>query len=97
MVRVDDLLSRRYASEMFDLPEAEVSEMDVADALLELTNVLGGAAKMSIATECVLELPAVVPLDRYPVSDDDPAFEVSGGTISVAIVDGAGAVDGAGS
>lgn len=94
IVRVDDLISRRYASEMFGQSESEVTPTDIADALLELTNVLGGAAKTALDGECVLTLPWIVPVDERSTSeveseaghDNVVAYEIYGGTLSVSIV-----------
>ena len=86
IVRADDVISYRYAAEMFGLEIADVSPTDAADALLELTNVLGGAAKMAIDGECVLALPAITPLCETPEGAEEAVFEIAGGTISVAIV-----------
>ncbi len=92
VVRADDVISYRYAAEMFGLSTDEVSPTDVADALLELTNVLGGAAKTAIDGECVLALPFIVPLTDTPSGADEAAYEIAGGTLSVAIISDGGAL-----
>lgn len=57
VLRVDDCVAGDYAASMFDTEPGTASEQDVADSLLEFTNVLGGATKTVMEGECHLGLP----------------------------------------
>lgn len=48
---------------MFGSTDIDVTDAEIADALLELTNVLGGAAKTAVGGENLLMLPGVIPVD----------------------------------
>jgi chemotaxis protein CheX len=47
-------------AKMFDLPPDEVGEEEMADALGELANIIGGSIKGLIPGTCALSLPTVV-------------------------------------
>ena len=52
-------LARMAASAMFDLPEAQLDDGQVADALGELTNMIGGNIKSLIPGPSRLSMPTV--------------------------------------
>lgn len=62
---------RRAAATMFNLPEADVSENDIVDALAELTNMLGGNIKSILPGPSFLALPTVTEGIDYNVSIPD--------------------------
>ncbi len=61
IIRTDEVVARYYAMLMFEQTDETLAEIDITDALLELTNVLGGAAKTLFAGECSLNLPLLLP------------------------------------
>ncbi len=87
VVRVDGVVSRAYPAAMFGLPESDVSEVNINDALLELTNVLGGAAKSTLNAGCSLALPEAVELDAsWPGTEGDVTLAVGSGFVNVRVV-----------
>lgn len=62
------------AAYMLDVPEAWVQEADVADAIGELANIVGGSVKSCVDGQCALSLPNV---SRYaPGAAPPDALEV---------------------
>lgn len=89
VVRVDDEIARRYAASMFGVGAAEVTDIDILDSLLELTNVLGGAAKTALTSDCALTLPRIVAVAELPTEwADEAAFAIAGGAVSVTLIPG---------
>ncbi|TNM44209.1 chemotaxis protein CheX [Nocardioides albidus] len=59
-VELDEALARRLTTQMLDLPADEApSDSDVADAVGELVNMVGGNVKSLMPGPSVLSLPAV--------------------------------------
>lgn len=54
--------SRRLAEQMFELPADELTEEDIADALGEIANMIGGNLKGLSFGETKLSLPCVGPM-----------------------------------
>ncbi len=93
VVRTNASASRRFAGVMFGLSEEEVSEADMSDAVLELTNVLGGAAKTAIVGENMLTLPSLLPVDLTEIdvrkAENVISFAVHNCIVSIHVVNGA--------
>ena len=68
VVRVNAAAARYSGAAMFGLVETDVTDRDMTDAVLEVTNVLGGAAKTAVHGENTLTLPISIPLEA---TDDD--------------------------
>jgi len=60
VVECSSTASRRAAAALFGIEPAEVSGDDVADALGELANIIGGNVKVLLPAPCALSLPYVV-------------------------------------
>lgn len=92
VVRTDEPVAIGYAASMFGLEGPSVSDIDVEDALLELANVLGGAAKSTLRADCALELPCAIaptsgPLCAAGTNHEEVLFSVNGGVVAVGIFD----------
>ncbi len=59
ILEVSPQLSRRATAAMFDIPADEVSDDEMADALGELANIVGGSVKGLMTGSCRLSLPTV--------------------------------------
>jgi CheY-specific phosphatase CheX len=92
VIRVNDELITFYAATMFGVDAADVTDVDRSDALLELTNVLGGAAKTAMEGDNTLAIPFLVPLTLIAgdiaTADNVIAFAVPNGIVSLLIVNG---------
>ena len=70
VVECSKIASRQAAAALLMMEEPEVSNDDVADALGELANVIGGNVKSLLPSPCALSLPHVVsasrPVTLYP-------------------------------
>jgi chemotaxis protein CheX len=60
MVVCSDAAARTIATDMFQLEGVEVSTAEVADALGEIANMVGGSVKGMVGAEAALSLPQVV-------------------------------------
>lgn len=93
VVRTNEAAARRFAAEMFGVPDDEASDADMSDALLELTNVLGGAAKTAIIGENTLTIPALIPVDLTEIdvrtAENVISFAVHSCLVSIHVVNGA--------
>jgi CheY-specific phosphatase CheX len=91
-VRVTDDLITFYAATMFGVSENDVSDVDRSDALLELTNILGGAAKTAMEGDNSLTIPYAVPLTLVEgdvaTAHNVISFAVPTGIVSLLIVNG---------
>lgn len=67
--------ARQFAVAMFGLELTEISDTDVADAVGELTNMVGGNIKSLLPEPSSLSLPVVV-------QGSNPVVRVVGGTVS---------------
>ncbi len=74
------------ASKMFNCPSDEVSDMDRADSLTELTNMLGGTVKCLLPEPCNLSLPIILTNDLSDTEDHEwENFECEGRQLAVAV------------
>ncbi len=93
VVRANRAATTFFASTMFGLGEADLTDADLADALLELTNVLGGAAKTAVGGENMLALPIAIGVDLTEAdvkrAENVICFAVHDRVVSVHVVDGA--------
>lgn len=64
----DPALCRRLASAMFALPDDELDDELVRDAVGELANIAGGNVKGMLPADTVLSLPQIVEGERYTIS-----------------------------
>ncbi len=92
VVRANNAATKHFGAAMFGLNEVDVTSAEIADALLELTNVIGGAAKLAVGGENTLMLPVLVPVD---LTEDDVrkadnviSFAVRDRIVGVHVVDG---------
>jgi chemotaxis protein CheX len=68
LIELSDALAGTAAGQMFGLTPDELSPDDVADAVGELANMLGGNVKAHLGASCDLSLPSVTVGDGYRVS-----------------------------
>ncbi len=61
--------ARRVTSVMFEIPASDLSETDIADAVGELVNVVGGNIKSLLPGPTVLSLPTVVDSSELSLPD----------------------------
>jgi len=59
ILEASQLLSRQATAAMFDMPVDEVGDEEIADALGELANIVGGSVKGLMPGSCRLSLPTV--------------------------------------
>lgn len=87
-VRASEQFLTHAASLMFNCPAGDVCEMDRADALTELTNMLGGTVKCLLPETCDLSLPSIL-LDES--IDEEPhewcVFDCEGRPLAVAVTE----------
>lgn len=92
IIRTDEAVARYYAMLMFEQTDETLAEVDITDSLLELTNVLGGAAKTLFAGECSLNLPLLL---GDPAAHDSAPSQVTlalaGGYVQMLLHPGSGA------
>ena len=67
LLEVSDTLSKRFAAEMLGVSAEEVTEQDVADALGELTNMVGGNIKSLLPAPSNLSIPSVAEGSDYSI------------------------------
>lgn len=93
VVRANRATTTFFASTMFGPADANLTEAGLADAFLELTNVLGGAAKTAVGGENMLTLPIAIPVEKTEAdvkrADNVISFAVCDRIVSVHVVDGA--------
>lgn len=93
VVRANSAATKHFGAAMFGMTEVDVTSAETTDALLELTNVLGGAAKTAVGGENMLTLPIVIPVDLtvgdVRRADNVICFAVRECLVSVHVVDGA--------
>ncbi len=93
VVRANAAATEHFAAAMFGSIDIDLTDAEIADALLELTNVLGGAAKTAVGGENLLMLPIVIPVDLTEAdvrrADNVICFAVRDCIVSVHVVDGA--------
>ncbi len=70
-VRASEQFLTHAASLMFSCPMDDVSELDRADTLTELTNMLGGTVKCLLPETCDLSLPTVLADDSLDATDHE--------------------------
>lgn len=71
---------RAAAARMFSVPEADLSDEDLRDALGELTNMVGGNVKTLLPGSEFISLPTVIEGSNYGVArlDSDVVAETQG-------------------
>ena len=67
LLEVSDTLSQQFAATMLGISPDEVSEQDVADALGELTNMVGGNIKSLLPAPSNLSIPSVAEGSDYSI------------------------------
>jgi chemotaxis protein CheX len=67
LLEVSDSLSKQFAADMLGISLDEVSSQDVADALGELTNMVGGNIKSLLPAPSNLSIPAVAEGADYSI------------------------------
>jgi chemotaxis protein CheX len=67
LLEVSDVLSKRFSADMLGISPEEVSEQDVADALGELTNMVGGNIKSLLPAPSNLSIPSVADGSDYSI------------------------------
>ncbi len=93
VVRANTAAALHFGAAMFGLMEVDVTSAQITDALLEFTNVLGGAAKTAVGGENMLTLPIVIAVDLTEAdvrrAENVICFAVRDGIVGVHVVDGA--------
>lgn len=67
LLEVSDTLSKAFAAAMLGISSDEVSDQDVADALGELTNMVGGNIKSLLPAPSNLSIPSVAEGSDYSI------------------------------
>jgi chemotaxis protein CheX len=67
LLEVSDTLSQQFAAAMLGISPDEVSDQDVADALGELTNMVGGNIKSLLPAPSNLSIPSVAEGSDYSI------------------------------
>lgn len=81
LVQGTSQLERILASVFFELPEADVTEADIRDAIAEITNMIGGNIKGQVPSPSYLSIPSVT-------VGSDFNFHLAGATVlSLAVLD----------
>jgi len=90
---INEQLACNICASLMSVPIGELSARDVADAVGELANIVGGSVKALLAPNCALSLPSVVAGHDFEFNViqgtllRDASFTHPSGTLTVSVIE----------
>ncbi len=84
-VSLCQVAGRSIASAMFDMAPSEVDGEEIADAISEIANIIGGNIKGMFGGECQLSLPSFTNQPKHNLNENSHqvSFDLCGGVMNV--------------